>query len=171
MFFPTAIIFRVNILLFVDTYFTSIHTLQTVPSALTKGLLKRISLFLTVVFMLLKFYWYYYINLKDGKTKNQRHKVWKGDQTTKIYATTRLPGWAEVHSRGKFPLMQAAFEVGVHYSTAKTILFFHKKQNKAYSSFNFNNTQEPQGQSSTPRATYVPVAISIDCLKTLCPTI
>lgn len=67
--------------------------------------------------------------------------------------------------------MQAAFDVGVHYSTAKTILFFHKKQNKAYTNFTLNNAQEPQGQSNIPRATYMPVAINIECEKMFFPTI
>lgn len=31
--------------------------------------------------------------------------------------------------------MQAAFNAGIHYSTAKTILFFHKKQYKNYSTY------------------------------------
>jgi hypothetical protein len=40
-----------------------------------------------------------------------------------------------VHPRGTTPPTQAAFNAGIHYSTAKTILFFHKKQYKNYSTY------------------------------------
>lgn len=37
--------------------------------------------------------------------------------------------------------MQAAFNAGIHYSTAKTILFFHKKQYKNYSTYIVDDPQ------------------------------
>jgi hypothetical protein len=69
---------------------------------------------------------------------------------------------AEVHPRGIPSPIQAAFEAGVHYSTAKTILFFHKKRYNNYSGFTIHNPQACPNQADPPRASYAVLPVEVD---------
>jgi hypothetical protein len=56
------------------------------------------------------------------------------------------------HLRGKSWGTQAAQQIGIHYSTAKTIIFFHKHHHKSYRSFKLEDTAPPVAGA---RATYL----------------
>lgn len=54
--------------------------------------------------------------------------------------------------------MKASLQTGIHYSTAKTILFFHKRQAKAYASFAISPLSKPEPNADLPRASYLPIS-------------
>jgi len=59
-----------------------------------------------------------------------------------------------IHSRGNTPIIQAAFNSGIHYSTAKTILFFHKKQYKNYTTYIVKDPNVKSSAETAIQATY-----------------
>ena len=52
---------------------------------------------------------------------------------------------------------QAASQVGIHYSTAKTIVFFHKKKYKNFSNFTLNTIPHPNLSHRLKQASYAVV--------------
>jgi hypothetical protein len=58
--------------------------------------------------------------------------------------------------------MKAAFNAGIHYSTAKTILFFHKKQYKNYSTYVVTDPNEQPFGAATLQAAWVDIPIDVD---------
>ena len=59
--------------------------------------------------------------------------------------------------------IQAAYNAGIHYSTAKTILFFHKKNYKNYSSYHVEDPDaDHQDRSEAQHASYKSITIDLD---------
>ena len=54
---------------------------------------------------------------------------------------------------------QAASQVDMHYSTAKTIVFFHKKKYKNFSNFTLNTIPNPNLSHRLKQASYIMVPI------------
>jgi hypothetical protein len=67
-----------------------------------------------------------------------------------------------VHPRGTSPTTQAAFNAGIHYSTAKTILFFHKKQYKNYSTYIVDGPHAHAPHNGLITATWKDIPIDVD---------
>jgi hypothetical protein len=106
---------------------------------------------------------YSHINLNNGEKKNERVQVQKGQPAAKIYISQVVHHRATVHPRGTSPPIQAAYNAGIHYSTAKTILFFHKKNYKNYSSYHVEDPHaEHQARSDAQRASYKSITIDLD---------
>lgn len=57
---------------------------------------------------------------------------------------------------------QAAFNAGIHYSTAKTILFFHKKQYKNYSTYIVEDPHAHPFPTTAITATWREIPIDVD---------
>ena len=57
---------------------------------------------------------------------------------------------------------EAAYNAGIHYSTAKTILFFHKKNYKNYSSYYVQDPQEISQKSDAKQASWKVITIDLD---------
>lgn len=70
-----------------------------------------------------------------------------------------------IHPRGKPLLTKAAFNAGIHYSTAKTILFFHKKQYKNYATYIVDGPNEKEPSAGSLRAVWKDIPIDVDAEK------
>jgi hypothetical protein len=62
-------------------------------------------------------------------------QVPEGQSAAEVHLLEAVHHRATVHTRSIYFSIQAAFHAGIQYSTAKTILFFHKKNYKNYSSY------------------------------------
>jgi len=103
-----------------------------------------------------------YIYLKDGKEKNKRHQIQQSDKTAKIRLFEAVHHREAIHPRGTLLTTQAAFNAGIHYSTAKTILFFHKKQYKNYSTYIVEDPQANAPHNGLLMATWKDLPIDVD---------
>jgi hypothetical protein len=92
----------------------------------------RVIWFLVVIMILLV---WFHIYLNNGKKKNERMQVPEGQSAAEVHLLEAVHHRATVHTRSIYFSIQAAFHAGIQYSTAKTILFFHKKNYKNYSSY------------------------------------
>lgn len=116
-----------------------------------------------VLELLLSLFFYSHINLNNGEKKNERVQVQKGQSAAKIYISQVVHHRTTVHPRSTSSLIQAAYNAGIHYSTAKTILFFHKKNYKNYSSYHVEDPHaEHQARSDAQRASYKSITIDLD---------
>lgn len=71
-----------------------------------------------------------------------------------------------IYPRGKPILTKAAFNAGIHYSTAKTILFFHKKQYKNYATYIVDGPNEKEPSACSLRVVWKDIPIDVDAEKT-----
>jgi hypothetical protein len=65
-----------------------------------------------------------------------------------------------------FPPIQAAHNSGIHYSTAKTILFFHKKKFKNYTTYIVNDPTIDNTNNFLVRATWRDIALDTNSKPT-----
>jgi len=106
---------------------------------------------------------YSHINLNNGKKKNERLQVQASQPAAKIHLSQVVHHWTAINSWGNAYIIQAAYNAGIHYSTAKTILFFHKKNYKNYSSYHVEDPNiEQQDRSDAKHASYKAITIDLD---------
>ena len=94
-------------------------------------------------------------------------QIQQGQSAAEIHLPQTVYHWAAVYPWSiSFLIHQAAFKAGIHYSTAKTILFFHKKNYKNYSSYFVQDPQALPDKTEGRQATWKNIAIDLEGVST-----